>query len=285
MSGSLGSLLVENILWDLKHVVEEGLCFVKLSLVGVLIAKLPSDVNGARKGTLVVRLDGVLDLEPEVRVVEGVGNLSRTNPRVVIIIIWLHLVRPSKAEVLEHTLLDTSLLVWGVVVLVGGVCLELLSAIKDLHLAHGVGVESLLLVHDLTLSGFLLLFTLAILILELLIDEEVFVTMNVVYVALDDELSFVEAYHVVGVGTLCFCLLLDTVNLEFLGLLAYFAEVVAWVLVLRLHFFVIGAAEVVPLRRSPLAWLFLGRTPMTLLFLRWSLVATLGSPHISDWVR
>ena len=77
----------------------------------VFTAKLPCDVDGARKSTLVMSSDGFLDIKPEVRVVEGVRILTSAHPRVVVlIIVGLDLLRPSKAKVLEHALLSPSLL-------------------------------------------------------------------------------------------------------------------------------------------------------------------------------
>lgn len=58
--------MLKHFLRDLEHVVKGGLCFIKLSLVRVFTAKLPGDVDGARKSTLVVSYDGVLDFKPEV---------------------------------------------------------------------------------------------------------------------------------------------------------------------------------------------------------------------------
>jgi len=55
--------------------------------------------------------DGFLDIKPEVGVVEGVRILTSAHPRVVVlIIVGLDLLRPSKAKVLEHALLSPSLL-------------------------------------------------------------------------------------------------------------------------------------------------------------------------------
>lgn len=97
------------------------------------------------------------------------------------------------------------------------------------------------------MSGLLVLLAFATFSLELLINEEVLVTVFVVHVALDNELAFTKAHHVVGVGTLSFCLLLDPMDLKVLRLLPYFFKVVPRVLAFHLHLFVLRAAEVISL--------------------------------------